>query len=369
MKTVSGIEKPVRLLLRGILFYCAVRFALPVLFPLGCGLGIAAMVQRPASLLSARIPRLSRKTCCLLLTAAALLTAGMLLLAVGCSLLDGAAAFCPAIPQRLALTRERLRQLASRPGSTTSWGRFVGFLAAGAEWCVNFFAENYRHYLPSVLGRSTGLLAGLPSLLTAILFTVLAAFLSCGDFPAIRRAVRAALPEEIADSAALAVRSLSRTVSLLLRTYGTLMLITLGELTVGFGLLRLMGFRTGNVLTTALLISLIDALPVLGTGTVLIPWGLFELLTGDRLLGALLLAIFAVVGLMRNYWEPKLLAGRMELPPFFTLAGIYAGGKLLGAAGVILLPLLMLTAKEYRAARNKNAAGSAARGKQNHTEG
>ena len=118
-----------------------------------------------------------------------------------------------------------------------------------------------------------------------------------------------------------------------------------------------MGYDTGNILTNALVISLIDILPVLGTGTVLIPWGLFEMVTGQWTLGLLLLGMFAVIGTVRNFLEPRFIAEHLELHPFFTLASVYIGRKLFGAAGILVMPLAMLLVKRLREV-NENLVGS-----------
>ena len=337
-----------KLLLYALLFYGGVRFVLPLLMPFLFALSVAALVQQPAALLASRIPRLNQRHCCVILTAVLLLTVALLLSAAVCSLLDGAMAFCPGIPDRLTKAHDFLAQAAASAGDQSSWGRFVNAVVTGMERGVDFMTENYRQYLPSMLTRSTGWLRKLPSLLTAVLFGTVAALFACGEFDLIKRTVRQYLPAPLAETLAAVIRAAVRTLTALLKTYGVLMAITFGELAAGFTLMRLMGYHTGNILTNALLISLIDILPILGTGTVLVPWGLFEILTGSLPLGLMLLGMFAVIGLLRNFLEPKFMARQLELPPFFTLAGVYIGGKLFGPAGIVLLPLIMLTLRDYR---------------------
>lgn len=330
---------------------------MPFLF----GLSVAALVQKPAAQLSGRIPHLSKKVCCVGMTAAVMLMAWLLIAAVLCSLCGSAMSFCPGIPAHLSHAREFITQSAANSGTESSWGRFVNFVALALEWCVNFFTENYKNYLPSVLSRSTKFITKLPSFLTAVFFGVVSALFACGEFDQIKRSVKSYLPAELSHSVSLLLHTAVRTITMLLKTYGTLMLITMGELAAGFTVIRLMGYNTGNILTNALMIALIDILPVLGTGTVLIPWGCFEILTGRLTLGIMLLVMFAVIGCIRNFLEPKLMAGNLELPPFFTLAGVYIGGKLFGAAGIIILPLLMMITREMRHFK-KSAADPKIRG-------
>ena len=93
-----------------------------------------------------------------------------------------------------------------------------------------------------------------------------------------------------------------------------------------------------------------DALPVLGSGTVLLPWALFSLLQGQlpRALG--LLATYACAALTRSTLEPRLVGRHLGLDPLVTLACLYLGYRLWGFGGMILSPMLGSIAMEL--ARN-----------------
>lgn len=323
--------------------------------PFIIGLSVAALVQKPAALLAERIPHLSKKVCCVIMTAALMLIAAMLIAAILCSIFSGAMSFCPGIPEHLSRARGFIMQSAKHSGTESSWGRFVNVVALAAEWCIDFFTKNYKKYLPSVLSRSTKLITKLPAFLTATLFGVISALFACGEFDQIKRSVKNYLPAEISEWVSMIIRTAVRTVTMLFKTYGTLMTITTCELAAGFTIIRFMGYNTGNILTNSLIIALIDILPILGTGTVLIPWGILEMITGNITLGVMFLIMFAIIGTVRNFLEPKFMASNLELHPFFSLAGVYIGGKLFGAAGIVIIPLLMLTVREIRNA-NKSAA-------------
>lgn len=91
--------------------------------------------------------------------------------------------------------------------------------------------------------------------------------------------------------------------------------VTFLILTAGFFFLRV-----EYALLFALLITIIDALPVFGTGTVLIPWSMAQFLRGDTRCGVGLLLLYAVAALTRQALEPRLLGGSLGLPPVVTLA-------------------------------------------------
>ena len=104
--------------------------------------------------------------------------------------------------------------------------------------------------------------------------------------------------------------------------------------------------RVDLALLLAAAIALVDALPIFGTGTVLIPWAVLELLAGNLRLALGLLALYLVVWLVRSLLEPRLLGARAGLPPLPALMAMYVGFRAFGVAGMVLAPLVLLLLKE-----------------------
>ena len=124
------------------------------------------------------------------------------------------------------------------------------------------------------------------------------------------------------------------------------MFITFVELVLGLSLINLLGININHIIPIALLISFIDILPVLGVGAVLIPWALISMLNGHSALGIALLILYAIITVVRNILEPRLVGQRFGLHPIATLFAIYIGGKLFGVIGVFLLPLTIIIIKQ-----------------------
>ena len=104
----------------------------------------------------------------------------------------------------------------------------------------------------------------------------------------------------------------------------------------------------------ALGVCLVDAFPVLGTGTVLLPWALLSLLRQDAARAVGLLGIYVTVTLTRSVLEPKLVGRHLGLDPLVTLMALYAGYKLWGIGGMLIAPLLAVTALQILPERKKN---------------
>ena len=92
-------------------------------------------------------------------------------------------------------------------------------------------------------------------------------------------------------------------------------------------------------LILAIVVAIIDFLPILGTGTVLIPWSLVMIFTKNYLLGFGLLVLYATISVVRQIAEPKILGKSFGLHPIIALIGIYAGYRLFGFIGIILAPM------------------------------
>jgi predicted PurR-regulated permease PerM len=101
-------------------------------------------------------------------------------------------------------------------------------------------------------------------------------------------------------------------------------------------------------LLTAALVSCVDALPVLGAGAVLLPWGLWTLITGNGDRGAGLLILYGLHLTVHNLLEPRLVSSSLGLHPFVTLVCLFFGFRLGGLAGMFLLPLTVLALKKLQ---------------------
>ena len=114
-------------------------------------------------------------------------------------------------------------------------------------------------------------------------------------------------------------------------------LLTFCELLVGFLVLKI-----DYAFVLALVIAFVDFLPVLGTGAILLPWGIILILMNNISMGVGILTLFAVTTVVRQIAEPKIVGDSLGVHPLVTLAAIYLGYRVLGIWGMILAPLVAL---------------------------
>ncbi|MEF9983912.1 MAG: sporulation integral membrane protein YtvI [Oscillospiraceae bacterium] len=125
-----------------------------------------------------------------------------------------------------------------------------------------------------------------------------------------------------------------------IRAYFIIMLITFCELFIGLSFLRV-----ENSLAIAIIIAILDIMPILGSGIALVPWGCFALVKGQVPFGIGIFLIYFIISFVRTFLEPKIVGDQIGLHPLATIIAMFCGIKLMGFAGIIIAPLLLLTIK------------------------
>lgn len=208
----------------------------------------------------------------------------------------------------------------------------------------------------ALLGRVTGYLLGLagnllshiPDSALSLGTGVISAFLISAKLPKIRRFLLRRIPMEKLRAAVDTFRRIKNALGCWILAQVKLMGVTFVILFLGFVLLRIR-----YALLWALGICLVDAFPVLGTGTVLLPWSLLQFLQGDSPRAIGLLGIYVTVTLTRSILEPKLIGRHLGLDPLVTLIVLYTGYKLWGIAGMLLAPMLTVIAIQIAPERKR----------------
>ena len=183
--------------------------------------------------------------------------------------------------------------------------------------------------------------AAVPALVLFAATTLLAVFFLAASYPTLCAAAKRRLSPRAQQRLRFWRDGVTHSLTRWLRAQAILCSLTFCQLLAGFWLL---GERYS--LLAAFLITLVDALPVFGTGTVLIPWAVAELLLGSVPRGAALVILYLCTLTVRSITEPKLVAAQAGLPPIASLMAMYLGARAFGVAGMVLFPLLLLLAAQ-----------------------
>lgn len=134
----------------------------------------------------------------------------------------------------------------------------------------------------------------------------------------------------------------------MIRAYAIIMFITFCELAIGFTILNVIGVMNNKyIYIIALATAIFDILPVAGSGGVLLPWAAVAFVMGDVGQGIGMLVIYAVITVVRQYLEPKIVGDSLGVNPIITLAGLYFGLKIFGFMGMFIVPIGLMILKGF----------------------
>ena len=336
----SGTGNILRAVGIGLLFWLGGKFLLPLCFPFLLGTGLALAAEPAVKLLSGRL-HLPRPVAAAIAVTAVSVGLTLLLLLVLAFLvreLGLLAGILPDLTQTaqsgISLLRSWLLDMAGRTPQSIRpllQQNVTGFFSGGTALLDKAFSY--------ILGLAGAILSRMPDSALTLGTGLISAVMISAKLPRIRRWISTRFPRErlrpLLDTLKRMKTAVGGWLLAQLRLAGvTLVLLVLGLVVLGIPYAPL--WAAG--------IALVDAVPVLGTGTVLLPWALISYLQADRARAMGLLALYILISVIRSVLEPKLLGKHLGLDPLVTLFALYAGYRIWGFWGMVAAPLLAVTA-------------------------
>ena len=322
--------------------WLALRYLLPLISPFLLGLALALAAEPMVSFLSRRC-HIPRGICSGIGVSMAFCFITMLVLMLCAFLVRELSILAGILPNLEDTARSGIQQLQSwllaladhtpqsiRPLLSENVSSLFSDGAALLDKAVRY-----------VLGLAGNLLSHVPDSALSLGTAIISAFLISAKLPRIRKWITRRFPREKLRPLLEAAKRMKNAIGGWLLAQAKLMGVTFAILALGFLILRI-----PYGLLWALGVCLVDAFPVLGTGTILLPWSLICLLQGDGARAVGLAGIYVVITVIRSVLEPKLVGRHLGLDPLVTLIALYAGYKLWGIGGMILAPLLAVTAMQ-----------------------
>ena len=332
-------RKVLRITAIGAGFFLAVRYLLPLVLPFLLGAALATAAEPMVRFFCVRLH--ARRG----LASAVGVTMAFSLLALTVLF------FCALIIRELSRLSGILPEVEStvRSGMSALSSWLLGLARRAPEGIqslltqsVNSFFSGSSRLLDSamdfLLRLASGILSQVPDRALGLATAIISSFMISAKLPQIRDFLKKRIPFEKLQPLLDGIKKLKTAVFGWLRAQIKLSGITFAVTTAGLLLLRVR-----HAPLWALMVALVDAFPILGSGTVLVPWSLVCFLQADTGRAFGLLGVYAAAAVLRSVMEPRLVGRQLGLDPLVTLMALYAGYKLFGILGMLFAPLLAVT--------------------------
>ena len=193
-----------------------------------------------------------------------------------------------------------------------------------------------------LLRLASGILSQVPGRALSFATAIIASFMISAKLPKIKTFLRARLYTHKLRQIPQTLGHLKHSLGGWLKAQLKLSVITFGIAAAGLLLLRI-----PRAPLWGLLIAVVDAFPILGTGSVLVPWSLVSFLQGDRLQAFGLLGLYGAATVLRSILEPRLVGRQLGIDPLITLVALYVGFRLFGLPGMIFAPIITVTVTQF----------------------
>lgn len=345
------------------LFYLAIKYALGIVWPFVVAFFLAMLLQRPVNFLSTKTP-LKRGISSVIMVLFVLVIVGSILgLIIGRIVIElkgffdyllikmeDAPAFVDQIQAWLSDTFSFLPKSLHESIMTATenfLNRLMGIEAKASADAIQAESSGIDFsLLSSPLGAVWGTAKQIPMIAVGVLVCVVSCCFMTTDYRTLRDMILSQLSQK-RQSAVIRTKQVTfSTLGKMGKAYSIILFVTFMEMLLGLSFLKLIHvYNSGYIFAIAFITAVVDIIPVLGTGTILIPWALWSLFTGDVGLGIGLLVVYAIISVIRQVIEPKLVASQLGLPPFVTIMAMYIGSQLFGFIGLFLLPITVMLLK------------------------
>lgn len=200
-------------------------------------------------------------------------------------------------------------------------------------------------WLTSFLTKLIDIITSIPTIGIYMVITILSLYFICTDRIYILDFMEQHMPKKWVQKIGIHLREITRNLGGYLKAQLILILVSFVISVVGLYFLKFVGMNVKYPLLIALAIGFVDALPILGSGSVMVPWAIISALNGDLRLGVSILVLWIIMSLIRQFLEPKIVSGKIGIHPIFTLIAMYTGFKVMGVMGMLVGPIVLIIIK------------------------
>ena len=207
------------------------------------------------------------------------------------------------------------------------------------------FFNNIGTWIKNSLSKLIDFLMQIPTIAIYTSITLIALYFMCVDKVYMIDEIEHHLPTKWVKKLGIHVREIISSVGNYLKAEFILVLVSFVISLIGFYILNIIGMNINYPLLIALGIAFVDALPILGSGTIMLPWAVICAADGNLKLAIGILVLWAIMSIVRQFLEPKLVSNKIGIHPIFTLIAMYTGFKFMGVWGMVLGPIILIILK------------------------
>lgn len=323
----------------GVIVACAfvgIKLLLPPLMPFVIGFLVAWILRAPARALGRRL-HIGVRIPAILMTAIFYICAAAVIFLASAQIVSALKDWLPRLPQ--IFSEQLMPRMAEAFNALKAWLEpFEPTVAADMSSWFSELSSTLEQAISSLsttaLRLLSGAIAGIPSMILKIVLSIVSTFFVTIDYERIIGFGRRVIPDKHWNMLRQAKGKFVHTLTVFFKAYALIFLLSFAELTAGFFIMRI-----PYVLGVALLVAVVDILPVLGTGAVLLPWAVVAAVSGNIPLMAGMLILYVVMTVVRNIVEPKLVGSQIGLRPLVTLMSMIVGLHFFGVFGLLLCPI------------------------------
>lgn len=200
-------------------------------------------------------------------------------------------------------------------------------------------------WLTDFLTKIVNGITSIPTIAIYAVITILSVYFICTDRIYILDFLEHHMPPRWVQKIGVHVKEITKRLGGYLKAEATLILVSFVISLIGLYIFKFLGMNVKYPLLIALAIGFVDALPILGSGTVMVPWAIISALNGDLKLGIAIIVLWIIMSLVRQFIEPRVVSGRIGIHPIFTLIAMYTGFKVIGVMGMLIGPIVLIILK------------------------
>ena len=200
-------------------------------------------------------------------------------------------------------------------------------------------------WITGFLTKLMSVITSIPTIAIYVVITILSVYFVCTDRIYILDFMEHHMPRKWVQKIGVHIREITIKLGGYLKAEAILILVSFIISLVGLYIFKFVGMNVKYPLLIALGIGFVDALPILGSGSVMAPWAVMEALNGDIQLGVAIIVLWIIMSIVRQFLEPKIVSGKIGIHPIFTLIAMYTGFKVIGVMGMLVGPIVLIILK------------------------